>query len=78
VNVLSGAPYGYRYVAKYAGGGRARYEIVPDEARLVRQVFAWVGRDRQTIGEVCRRLTRAGEVTRTGKTVWDRSMVWGM
>jgi site-specific DNA recombinase len=78
VNVLSGAPYGYRYVAKYAGGGCARYEIVPDEARLVRQVFAWVGRDRQTIGEVCRRLTRAGEVTRTGKTVWDRSMVWGM
>ena len=78
VNVLSGAPYGYRYVAKYAGGGHARYEIVPDEARLVRQVFDWVGRDRQTIGEVCRRLTRAGEVTRTGKTVWDRSMVWGM
>jgi site-specific DNA recombinase len=78
VNVLSGAPYGYRYVTKYAGGGHARYEIVPDEARLVRQVFDWVGRDRQTIGEVCRRLTRAGEVTRTGKTVWDRSMVWGM
>jgi site-specific DNA recombinase len=78
VNVRSGAPSGYRYVAKYAGGGQARYEIVPDEARLVRQVFDWVGRDRQTIGEVCRRLTRAGEVTRTGKTVWDRSMVWGM
>ena len=78
VNVLSGAPYGYRYVAKYAGGGHARYEIVPDEARVVRHVFDWVGRDRQTIGEVCRRLTRAGEVTRTGKTVWDRSMVWGM
>jgi site-specific DNA recombinase len=78
VNVLSGAPYGYRYVAKYAGGGQARYEIIPDEARVVRQVFDWVGRDRQTIGEVCRRLTRAGEVTRTGKTVWDRSAVWGM
>ena len=78
VNVLSGAPYGYRYVAKYAGGGQARYELVPDEARLVRQVFDWVGRDRLTIGEVGRRLTRAGEVTRTGKTVWDRSVVWGM
>ena len=78
VNVLSGAPYGYHYVTKYAGGGHARYEIVPDEARLVRQVFDWVGRDRQTIGEVCRRLTRVGEMTRTGKTVWDRSMVWGM
>lgn len=78
VNVLSGAPYGYRDVAKYAGGGHAREESVPDEARLVRQVFDWVGRDRQTSGEVCRRLTRAGEVPRTGQTVWDRSMVWGM
>ncbi len=41
-------------------------------------MFDWVGRDRLTIGEVCRRLTQAGERTRTGKTVWDRSVVWGM
>jgi site-specific DNA recombinase len=78
VNVLSGAPYGYRYITKYEGGGQARYELIPDEARVVRQVFAWVGHDRLTIGEVCRRLTQAGEVTRTGKTVWDRSVVWGI
>ena len=78
VNVLSGAPYGYRYVPKYEGGGQARYEIIPDEARVVHQVFAWIGHDRLTIGEVCRRLTQAGEVTRTGKTVWDRSVVWGI
>jgi site-specific DNA recombinase len=78
VNVLSGAPYGYRYVTKYEGGGHARYEPIPDAVRVVRQVFDWVGRDRLTIGEVCRRLTQAGEVTRTGKTVWDRSVVWGI
>src|SRR6266568_1790140 len=78
VNVLSGAPYGYRYISKYEGGGQARYEIVPDEARLVRQVFDWVGRDRLTIGEVCRRLTQAGERTRTGRTVWERSVVGGI
>jgi len=78
VNVLSGAPYGYRYVTKYEGGGQARYEILPDEARVVRQVFAWVSQDRLTIGEVCRRLTQAGEMTRTGRTVWDRSVVWGI
>jgi site-specific DNA recombinase len=78
VNVRSGAPYGYRYVTKYEGGGQARYEIIPDEARVVRQVFAWVGHDCVTSGEVCRRLTQAGEVTRTGKTVWDRSVVWGL
>jgi site-specific DNA recombinase len=51
---------------------------MPDEARVVRQVFDWVGRDRLTIGEVCRRLTQASEVTRTGKAVWDRSVVWGL
>src|SRR5262245_57664308 len=78
VNVLSGAPDGYRYVTKSEGGGQARYEIISDEARVVRQVFAWVGHDRLTMGEVCRRLTHAGEVTRTGKTVWDRSVVWGI
>ena len=78
VNVLSGAPYGYRYVTKYEGGGQARYELVPDEAQVVRQIFDWVGRDRLTIGEGCRRLTQARARTRTGKTVWDRSAVWGM
>src|SRR2546425_8584299 len=78
VHVLSGAPYGYRYVTKYEGGGQARSALIPDAARVVRQVFAWVGHDRLTIGEVCRRRTEAGEVTRTGKTVWDRRVGWGL
>jgi site-specific DNA recombinase len=78
INVLSGAPYGYRYIPKADGGGQARYEIVLDQARVVRQAFTWVGQDRLSIGAVCRRLTAAGERTRTGKTVWDRSTVWAM
>src|SRR3989441_1422992 len=78
VNVLSGAPYGYRYVPKDEGGGQARYAIIPDEARVVPHVFALVGYDRLTIAQVCRRLTQAGERTRPGKTVWDRSVVWGI
>ena len=78
VNVLSGAPYGYRYIDKHEGEARPAMRVVPDEARVVRQVFDWVGRERLTIGEVCRRLTQAGEATRTGKTVWDRSVVWGI
>jgi site-specific DNA recombinase len=76
VNVLSGALYGYRYVNKHAGGGHARYDLIPEEARVVRQVFAWIGRERLSIGEVCRRLMQAGERTRTGRTVWERSVVW--
>jgi site-specific DNA recombinase len=78
ISVLSTAPYGYRYVNAQAGGGQARFEIHVEEARVVQQIFAWVGRERLTLGEVCRRLYRAGEQTRTGKTVWDRGTVWGM
>jgi len=78
VSVLSTAPYGYHYVRKQDGGGVARFEVVLHEARVVRQVFAWVGRDRLSIGEVCRRLKQAGEPTRTGKATWDRTTVWGM
>ena len=78
VSVLGGAPYGYHYIKKDEGGGAARFEIVLDEARVVRQVFQWVGQERATIGEVVRRLTAAKEQTRMGKTVWDRTTVWDM
>jgi site-specific DNA recombinase len=78
VNVLSGAPYGYSYVRKHEGEGQASYQVVFEEARVVRQVFEWIGRDRLSIGEVCRRLQQQGVVTRTGKLHWDRSTIWGM
>ena len=42
VNVLSGAPYGYRYIGKFAGGGRARYELHAEHAAIVRTIFTWV------------------------------------
>ena len=76
VNVLSGAPYGYRYVGKHEDGGEARYQVVAEEARVVRRIFEWVGQERCSIGEVCRRLRRDGVPTRTGKSAWDRSTVW--
>jgi site-specific DNA recombinase len=76
VNVLSGAPYGYRYVSKHEGDGQARYQVVAEEARVVRKIFEWVGQERCSIGEVCRRLQREGVLTRTGKSAWDRSVIW--
>jgi site-specific DNA recombinase len=78
VSVLSCAPYGYRYVSRQESGSEARFDIVLEEARVVRQIFEWIGRDRCTIGEVQRRLTQAKEPTRTGKTVWDRKTIWGI
>src|SRR3954470_8474024 len=76
VNVLSGAPYGYRYVGNHEGGGEARYQVIAEEARVVRKIFEWVGQGRCSIGEVCRRLRREGIPSRTGKPAWDRSVVW--
>lgn len=78
VNVLSGAPFGYRYVTKHDGGGTAAYEIVPEQATIVRQLFEWVGRDRLSIGEVCRRLRQQGTRSPRGKSSWDRTSVWGL
>src|SRR4051812_27499525 len=77
-SVLSGAPFGYRYVNVTEGGGHARYESVPEQARVVQQIFAWIGRERASLGEVCRRLQQAGEPSPKGKSYWDRSTVWGI
>jgi site-specific DNA recombinase len=78
VNVLSGAPYGYRYISVKETGCEARYEVVSDEAKIVAQVFEWVGRDSLSIGEVRRRLHEQGIKTKTGKDWWDRTTIWGM
>src|SRR3954452_3838611 len=78
VNVLGGAPYGYRYVSKHEGGGEARYQVLAEEARVVQRIFEWFANERSSLGEICRRLKRDGVVTRTGKSAWDRSVVWAM
>ena len=78
VNVLSGAPYGYRYVRAAEGGGEARYEIVAEQAQVVRQIFEWVGCQRWTLGAVCKRLREKEIPTSTGKLWWDRTVVWGI
>ena len=78
VNVLSGAPYGYRYVRKQTGGAPAQYVIDLAQAAVVRQIFDWIGLERTSIGEICRRLGEAGVITRMGKSHWDRSVVWSM
>src|SRR3984893_15808209 len=60
VSALTGAPFGYRYICRDQGGGVARFEVVEDEARIVRSIFAWVALDRLSMSEVCRRLQRMG------------------
>jgi site-specific DNA recombinase len=76
LNVMSNAPYGYRYVTVRDGGGQARFEPIPEQADVVRNIFEWIGRERCTLGEVCRRLQSAGKSTATGKPFWSRQTVW--
>jgi site-specific DNA recombinase len=78
VNVLSAAPYGYRYITRQEGDGQAAYEIDEEKATIVRRVFDWIGRDRLSIGEVVRRLGKEGIKSPKGKSYWDRTSIWGM
>jgi len=78
VSVLSRAPFGYRYVTREAGGGAARYEIDEDAARIVRQIFTWVGHERLTLAGVCRRLLGNGIPSPTGRRHWSRAMIHTM
>jgi len=68
INVLGAAPYGYRYINKHAGDGQAQYQVVFEEARVVRQIFEWVGRDRLSLREVGRRLREQGTPSAKGKS----------
>ncbi|WP_433192213.1 recombinase family protein [Nocardia sp. CA-107356] len=78
VNVLSGAPYGYRYLRRNDHSG-AVYEIVEHEAALVAELFRRYADDGASLAELTRWLTDdPATPTRTGKQRWDRSTVWGM
>jgi site-specific DNA recombinase len=75
VSALACAPYGYRYIAAGPGGTPARYEVALDEARVVRQLFEWVGRDRVPLAVVARRLSSQGVPTPSGLARWSRSTI---
>src|SRR2546430_3190105 len=77
VNVLSGAPFGYRYVRK-SDTSAAFYEVIEAEAKVVRMVFEIYTQQRLSINAIARLLNQRGTATRTGKGRWERSTVWGM
>ena len=70
VNVLAGAPFGYRYVLKTADRG-ASYEIVDDEAVIAAELFRRYTDDGASIADLTRWLTSDIVPTRTGKARWD-------
>ena len=78
VSALTAAPFGYRYICRDQGGGVARFEVVEDEARIVRSIFAWVAADRLSLREVCRRLQQMGCRGRRGLRHWSATTIRGM
>jgi site-specific DNA recombinase len=77
VNVLGGAPFGY-YYQKVTDTSDAAYLIHTEEARIVREAFYLYCTKQLSIGEIAREFTRKQYKTRTGRTFWERSVIWGM
>ena len=76
VSVMSGAPYGYRYIRK-TDEVPAAYVIDEAEAGVVRRVYEMYTVEGLSIGEITRRLNTEGVPARKASR-WERSVVWGV
>ena len=76
VNVLSGAPYGYRYVRK-SDTSAACYES-ESRPRWCGWCLRSIPSRRLSINAIARLLNERQIATRTGRGRWERSTVWGM
>src|SRR6059036_2874935 len=77
VNVLGGAPYGYRYIKK-SDNADAYNEINEAEAEIVRAVFDAYTQRGCSINAIARLLNQRQIPTRTATARWERSTVWGI
>ena len=77
ISVLSGAPYGYRYLRK-RDDAPASYAVIDSEARVVRQVYEHYTVTGWSIAAITRWLNENGVATRKAGARWERSTVWAM
>src|SRR5579864_2362802 len=77
VSVLSGAPYGYRYVRR-SDEVAAYYEVIEAEAAIVRMVYDRYTAGGLSIGAITRLLNERQVPTRKQISRWERSTVWAM
>ncbi len=77
VSVLSGAPYGYRYVRK-TEESPAFYQVIDAESHVVKRVYEMYTAKNLSIGEITRRLNAQKIPTRKQGSRWERSTVWAM
>src|SRR6266550_1787070 len=77
VSVMSGAPYGYRYVRK-TDEAPAAYAVLEGEARVVERIYEMYTMEGLSIGEITRRINAEGIPTRKASARWERSTVWAV
>jgi len=77
VSVLSGAPFGYRYIRK-TEHAEARYKIEEREAAIVREIFRRYVEEHEPIGRLAHWLREQGIRTPRGKTFWTRGAIGRM
>jgi site-specific DNA recombinase len=77
ISVMSGAPYGYRYVRK-TDEAPAAYSVLEAEAGVVRRVYEMYTVEGLSIGEITRRINAEGIPTRKVSARWERSTVWAV
>lgn len=77
ISVMSGAPYGYRYIRK-TDEAPAAYAVIEAEARVVQRIYEMYTVEGLSIGEIARRLNDEGVPTRKKCARWERSVVWAV
>ena len=77
VSVMSGAPYGYRYMRK-TEEAPAAYAVLEAEARVVQRIYELYTVEGLSIGEITRRINAEGIPTRKASARWERSTVWAV
>ena len=77
ISVLSGAPYGYRYIKK-TDHCEAYYEVIESQANIVRKIYQYYTKEAFSINGIARLLNVDGVPTRSEKCGWERSTIWGI
>ena len=78
VSVFSSAPYGYRYVKKSEGGGRASWVIDEIKSEHVRLMFDLVGNQGYSLCQVARELAKRSIPTKNGNQIWRITTIRGI
>ena len=77
VNVLSSAPYGYRYIRK-TEHSQAYFAVEETQAEVVSKIFELYTKEWWSIAAIARHLNEQKVATRMGKGPWQTTTLWGM